>query len=45
MQRDNFLKRIGKAFKAHPIAAILGPRQCGKITLSKMYTSRNIYIN
>jgi predicted AAA+ superfamily ATPase len=30
------LKRIQGVFKAHPIAALLGPRQCGKTTLAGM---------
>ena len=41
MQRDNFLKCIDKAFETHPIVAILGPRQCGKTTLARMYASKN----
>ncbi len=31
------LKRIHEVFKAHPIAAVLGPRQCGKTTLAGMF--------
>ena len=34
--RPNALKRITGVFSVHPIAALLGPRQCGKTTLAKM---------
>lgn len=34
-----FLKEIGFAFSVNPIVAILGPRQCGKTTVSKDYIS------
>ncbi|NQY73529.1 MAG: ATP-binding protein [Candidatus Margulisbacteria bacterium] len=37
MERKHFQKDIGRRFKSHPIVAILGPRQCGKTTLSKQY--------
>ena len=37
MKRPSYLKLIDRYFKAHPIVAILGPRQCGKTTLGKMY--------
>jgi predicted AAA+ superfamily ATPase len=37
MNRAGFLKKISTAFKNHPIVALLGPRQCGKTTLAKMY--------
>ncbi|MGE3954150.1 MAG: ATP-binding protein [Parachlamydiales bacterium] len=36
-QRPGYLKRIQKAFKTHPVVAILGPRQCGKTTLAHLY--------
>lgn len=38
--RQNFLKRIDFAFRVNPVVAILGPRQCGKTTLSKQFLSR-----
>jgi len=34
--RPTALKRITSVFSVHPIAALLGPRQCGKTTLAKM---------
>jgi predicted AAA+ superfamily ATPase len=30
------LDRISTVFRVHPVAALLGPRQCGKTTLAKM---------
>jgi len=36
-KRTHFLEKIQKAFAVHPIVAILGPRQCGKTTLAKLY--------
>jgi hypothetical protein len=33
--RPDALKRITNVFSLHPIAALLGPRQCGKTTLAK----------
>lgn len=39
LERNNFKERITEAFKAHPVVAILGPRQCGKTTLAKSYAS------
>ncbi len=37
MNRQDDLQRIGQCFAINPIVAILGPRQCGKTTLAKMY--------
>ena len=34
--RPNAIERIDAVFKVHPIAALLGPRQCGKTTLARM---------
>ncbi|HEY4831177.1 MAG TPA: ATP-binding protein [Waddliaceae bacterium] len=39
MNRDRFLERIEFAFTVNPVVAILGPRQCGKTTVSKQYIS------
>lgn len=39
MKRPLYLNRIREAFKVHPIVAILGPRQCGKTTLARMYAN------
>jgi len=36
IQRPEALDRITRTFKVHPIAALLGPRQCGKTTLARM---------
>ena len=44
MQRTHFLKRIAKAFQVHPIVAILGPRQCGKTTLARMYAHESNHL-
>jgi hypothetical protein len=38
--RRNALKRISEIFRIHPIAAILGPRQCGKTTLARMHADK-----
>jgi predicted AAA+ superfamily ATPase len=38
-QRPEYLKLITESFAIHPIVAILGPRQCGKTTISRMYAS------
>lgn len=37
MERAFFLDRIKRYLKSHPIVGILGPRQCGKTTLAKMF--------
>ncbi|MBP9725860.1 MAG: ATP-binding protein [Gammaproteobacteria bacterium] len=39
MKRTFYLHQIAKMFNVHPISALLGPRQCGKTTLAKMYAS------
>lgn len=39
MNRQSFLKRIKKAFSIHPVVGIIGPRQCGKTTLARMYAN------
>jgi predicted AAA+ superfamily ATPase len=36
IQRPHALERITNTFKIHPIAALLGPRQCGKTTIAKI---------
>jgi len=38
--RPRALDRITHAFSAHPIAALLGPRQCGKTTLARLIAER-----
>lgn len=37
MERPHPLAQIKRAFRTHPIAAILGPRQCGKSTLARLW--------
>lgn len=41
MERSHFLEKITKSFDVHPAVALLGPRQCGKTTLAKMYAEDN----
>ena len=36
IDRPGYLERIRGAFRVHPVAALLGPRQCGKTTLARM---------
>ena len=38
--RNHALERLGQALLVHPVAALLGPRQCGKTTLAKSYAER-----
>ena len=38
--RLDAIERITTVFKVHPIAALLGPRQCGKTTLARMISER-----
>lgn len=40
MKRLHFLKLIKRYFQSHPIVAMLGPRQCGKTTLARMYCAQ-----
>ncbi|MBS0622596.1 MAG: ATP-binding protein [Verrucomicrobia bacterium] len=37
MKRPFFTHQILSAFATHPVVALLGPRQCGKTTLSRLY--------
>ena len=37
IERHACLKRIQDGFRVHPIVSILGPRQCGKSTLARLY--------
>src|SRR5712691_1659836 len=37
MKRLNYIRRIERAFRVAPVAAILGPRQCGKTTLARQF--------
>ncbi|MBN1271849.1 MAG: ATP-binding protein, partial [Candidatus Aminicenantes bacterium] len=38
--RPDAVKRINAVLKVHPIAALLGPRQCGKTTLAGLISER-----
>lgn len=40
VRRDEFIQRIQEAFETTPICALLGPRQCGKTTLSRLYAEK-----
>ena len=37
MERAEFLSRITRYFRSHPIVGILGPHQCGKTTLARRH--------
>lgn len=37
IERQDFLRQIDALFRVHPVVSILGPRQCGKSTLARMY--------
>lgn len=37
MKRDRYLAKISGRFEIQPVVALLGPRQCGKTTLARMY--------
>jgi len=39
MKRLEYIKKIKEALNIHPVAALLGPRQCGKTTLAREYIS------
>lgn len=41
MQRPLFEQRIAQGLKVHPVVALLGPRQCGKTTLARMYSKQH----
>jgi predicted AAA+ superfamily ATPase len=41
MDRPRYLDLIDQHFDVHPVVAILGPRQCGKTTLARMYAERH----
>ncbi|MBI3140395.1 MAG: ATP-binding protein [Rhodocyclales bacterium] len=37
MDRPGFINKINEQFEVHPVVALLGPRQCGKTTLARMF--------
>ena len=39
--RPRPLARIDETFRVHPVAALLGPRQCGKTTLARILVERD----
>lgn len=41
INRPDYIDLIDEAFEVHPVCGILGPRQCGKTTLSKYYVQKN----
>jgi len=41
LKRKYYLDLIDHSFLINPICALLGPRQCGKTTLSKQYSENN----
>ena len=40
LPRRRALDRISNVFRIHPVAALLGPRQCGKTTLARVMAER-----
>ena len=40
IDRPRYIQKIQFQFEVHPVIAILGPRQCGKTTLARMYADR-----
>lgn len=39
IQRPQATERLRDVFRVHPIAALLGPRQCGKTTLARAFSA------
>jgi len=37
IERPFYLKQLSNALKRSPVTALLGPRQCGKTTLARMF--------
>lgn len=40
MEREQYLAKIAARFEIQPVVALLGPRQCGKTTLARMYADQ-----
>ncbi|MBP7190496.1 MAG: ATP-binding protein [Rickettsiaceae bacterium] len=40
LKRSDYIDAIESAFLVNPVCALLGPRQCGKTTLSKQYSAQ-----
>lgn len=45
MKRIQYLQQIKNAFAVNPICAILGPRQCGKSTLARMFAESQAVVH
>ncbi|MBI1787559.1 MAG: ATP-binding protein [Acidobacteria bacterium] len=41
MDRPGYVREVEAAFAVHPVVAILGPRQCGKTTLARMFAGHS----
>lgn len=41
MERGRYLSSIADRFEIHPVVALLGPRQCGKTTLARMFADHH----
>lgn len=39
LKRNHYLNAINQSFLVNPICALLGPRQCGKTTLSGQFAA------
>lgn len=39
--RKKYLNKLDAAFRVNPIVALLGPRQCGKTTLARLFAEKN----
>lgn len=37
MDRPGYIQKIRQGFDIHPVVSLLGPRQCGKTTLARMF--------
>ena len=38
--RDSYMRQLETALRRSPVTAVLGPRQCGKTTLARMFASQ-----
>lgn len=43
IKRENLIKSLDSAMGRSKIVILLGPRQCGKTTLAKMYAKKRRY--
>jgi predicted AAA+ superfamily ATPase len=42
--RTDYVKRVHEALRRNPVAAIIGPRQCGKTTLARQVASQGQHV-